>query len=204
MLPERLELRPKYAEVYNNLGLALKERGEEGEAIACYRRALELMPAAAEIHDNLGLALETQGRLEEAAACHRRALELKPEYAGAYYNLGSVLVDLGDLQGAIDSLRATLRAIPALPWLTPGWRIFWADDCRRRNWSRSAACWGIRTSRIRNDWCCTSAWRTSWMRGANMPRLPNTSTAAMPCSLPSGGNTARSTSRRNRPGTSNG
>ncbi len=72
---------------HNNLGNALKELGNLGDAIACHHRALELDPNYAEAYYNLGNALKAQGEPDEAVGCYRRALELKADYALAHDNL---------------------------------------------------------------------------------------------------------------------
>ena len=43
------------------MGVALRDRGEPDEAIACYRRALEFRPDFADVHYNLGTALNDPG-----------------------------------------------------------------------------------------------------------------------------------------------
>ncbi|MBI3898538.1 MAG: tetratricopeptide repeat protein [Gammaproteobacteria bacterium] len=53
MFHKALAIRPNYAEVYNNLGSALQERGRLEEAVASYRKAIALKPDFAEAHSNL-------------------------------------------------------------------------------------------------------------------------------------------------------
>lgn len=48
-----LEIKPDYAEPYNNLGNALLDQAKRSEAEASYRRALELQPDFAEAHTSL-------------------------------------------------------------------------------------------------------------------------------------------------------
>jgi Flp pilus assembly protein TadD len=54
---EVLRLKPDFAEVHNNLGNALAEKGQMDEAIRQYREALRLKPDDAFAHDNLARAL---------------------------------------------------------------------------------------------------------------------------------------------------
>jgi tetratricopeptide (TPR) repeat protein len=107
-----LRLQPDLAEAHDNLGNALKERGELEEAVACYRQALRLKPDLAEAHSNLGSAFQGQGKLEEAVACYRQALRLKPDLAEAHNNLGGALKDLGELEEAMACCRQALRLRP--------------------------------------------------------------------------------------------
>ena len=122
MLPPALELKPDYAGVHNNLGVALIAMGNLDEAVACYRRALELKPDYVEAHNNLGTALKDQGKLDEAVACHRRALELKQDNVIAHSNLlitlqyrtGVTLAALAEAHAEYDRQHAAalLAAIP--------------------------------------------------------------------------------------------
>src|SRR5262249_37411154 len=48
------------------LGLALKQRGELDEAIACYNKAIEIDPKDVIAHGDLGNALADKGQLDEA------------------------------------------------------------------------------------------------------------------------------------------
>jgi predicted O-linked N-acetylglucosamine transferase (SPINDLY family) len=107
-----LELKPDYAEVHNNLGNALKDRGQIAEAVACYRRAVQLRPDYAGMHNNLGVALQQQGDIDQAIVCYRRALQLNPDHAGAHSNLGNGLKQQGCLDEAIASYRRAVELKP--------------------------------------------------------------------------------------------
>jgi predicted O-linked N-acetylglucosamine transferase (SPINDLY family) len=82
-----LAIRPDYAEVYSNLGTALKAVGRFDDAMVSYRRALELNPDYAEGHASLGKALSELGQLDNAEASYRQALKLKPDYIEVYSSL---------------------------------------------------------------------------------------------------------------------
>ncbi|HEX3729317.1 MAG TPA: tetratricopeptide repeat protein, partial [Opitutaceae bacterium] len=63
-------------------------RGDRGEAIAEYRRAIELDPGEPRAHNNLGRALsEVPGQLSAAIAEYEAALKLRPDYPEARRNL---------------------------------------------------------------------------------------------------------------------
>ncbi|WP_264197033.1 tetratricopeptide repeat protein [Microseira wollei] len=64
-----IELNPKDADAYNNLGSAPREQNKLDEAIAALRKAIELNPNKANAYNNLGTALAQQGKLHEARAC---------------------------------------------------------------------------------------------------------------------------------------
>jgi tetratricopeptide (TPR) repeat protein len=61
---------------YLNLGLVLYHKGQLGEAIACFHKAIALDSKDAKPHNNLGVSLQDRGQLDEAIACFRKALAL--------------------------------------------------------------------------------------------------------------------------------
>ncbi|HLZ99042.1 MAG TPA: tetratricopeptide repeat protein, partial [Steroidobacteraceae bacterium] len=105
-------LLPNDAEVYSNLGSALRRVGRLDESVGSYRRALAINPSIAEVWNNLGNALRDLGKLNDAVAAFRRALDLKPEFAKPYNNLGNALQDLGKLDEAVASYRRALELKP--------------------------------------------------------------------------------------------
>jgi Flp pilus assembly protein TadD/mono/diheme cytochrome c family protein len=86
-----IEVRPRFAEAYNNLGVMLQSEGRLDAATELYRQALSIKPAYAEAHNNLGVMLQAQGKLDEAIAHFREAVRLNPSYALAQENLTAAL-----------------------------------------------------------------------------------------------------------------
>ena len=81
---------------FENLGQALRERGQLEEAVASYQRALALAPAGspayqAVIYNSLGLVRTRQGRADSAIAQFAAAARLNPRFAEAQSNLGNAL-----------------------------------------------------------------------------------------------------------------
>jgi tetratricopeptide (TPR) repeat protein len=107
-----LELKPDYAEAYNNLGNALRSLRRFDQAIASLRRACDLRPDLAGIHSNLGLALADAGQFEQAVAHHRRAVELGPDLAPAHNNLGLALKELQRLDDAVACYQTAIALAP--------------------------------------------------------------------------------------------
>jgi protein O-mannosyl-transferase len=104
-----------------NFGTFLMERGQLGEALSYFQRALAVRSRSehhhynfslALIHDSVGNVLARQGRLDEAIVHLRQAVELRPDYPDAHYNLGTALFQKGDLDGAIAQWRTTLSIHP--------------------------------------------------------------------------------------------
>jgi len=107
-----LQLNPKVADAYNNMGVALRALGKLEAAVACYRRCLVLRPNNAGLYSNMGNALRELGRLQLSVAAHQTAIKLAPESPEAYYNLGLVLRDLGQVDQALAAFERTLGYNP--------------------------------------------------------------------------------------------
>jgi tetratricopeptide (TPR) repeat protein len=104
-----LALRPQASAVLNNLGIALRAKGQLEEAIAAYREAIRLTKDHASAHSNLGSALRAKGQLDEAIAECREAIRLKKGYAKAHVILGVALRDKGQLDEAIAECHEAIR-----------------------------------------------------------------------------------------------
>jgi len=97
---------------YNNLGLALFQKGEVDEAMAQFQKALEINPNYDDAHYNFGNILLQRGQLDEAMAQYEKALEINPNYADAHNNLGNILLQKGHLDEAIEQYQKALKINP--------------------------------------------------------------------------------------------
>src|ERR1017187_6473355 len=95
-----------------NLGSALDEKGQIGEAIREFQEAIRLIPDYAVAHNNLGRALFRKGQIGEAIREFQEAIRLKPDYAGAHNNLGSALDGKGQIGEAIREFQEAIRLKP--------------------------------------------------------------------------------------------
>jgi cytochrome c-type biogenesis protein CcmH/NrfG len=83
-----LELRPGFAEAWNELGYALRNQGKYQDSVKAYDEALKLRPNFPEALEYLGEAYVKMGRLDDA----RRILDrLKPLDAGRAKELAEVI-----------------------------------------------------------------------------------------------------------------
>ena len=65
---------PDYAEVHNNLGVALTGLGLYSQAVESGRQAVRLRPDRPDFQSNLACSLQYEGRLEEAEVyCRERS-----------------------------------------------------------------------------------------------------------------------------------
>jgi len=56
-----VRIRPDYAEVWNNLGIALGNLGRQTDALATFEKALEIRPEYADAQKNREIALRLKG-----------------------------------------------------------------------------------------------------------------------------------------------
>jgi protein O-GlcNAc transferase len=103
---------PRIAVVHNNLGTVLKDRGRQGEALACFEKAIALKADYAEAFYNRGTVLQELDRWEDALAAYAEAARLRENYADAISNAAIVLQQLGRANEAIELCRQLLERIP--------------------------------------------------------------------------------------------
>tara|TARA_Y100000588_G_C14223038_1_gene911899 strand:- start:493 stop:2145 length:1653 start_codon:yes stop_codon:yes gene_type:complete len=103
---------PKFAGIYNNLGIALYAKGENEEAISHYKMAIKVNPFHTKAYYNLGIAFFAKKKNEEAISYYKMAIKLSPNFTNAHYNLGLALVQKGQMKEAVHHFRETLRVKP--------------------------------------------------------------------------------------------
>jgi predicted O-linked N-acetylglucosamine transferase (SPINDLY family) len=94
------------------LGVALKQMGQNVDALAPMQKATALSQNDAAAYNNLGLILRDMGRLAEAETSLVQALQINPDDADAHYNLGTVLHGLLRLDKAAASYQRALQITP--------------------------------------------------------------------------------------------
>ena len=108
-----LKKSPNSARVHNNLGFALKNKGEFTEAIKYFTEALRIQPDLALASYNLRMVQAFQESPDNAIRLYRDATRINPHNAGAFFNLGVLLAQQGDDNGAIDNYKAAIRVRPS-------------------------------------------------------------------------------------------
>jgi tetratricopeptide (TPR) repeat protein len=104
--------RPDNARAPISLGMALADKQQFTQAIACYHIALALEPNSALAHYDLGLALARQGRTDEAIEQYRQTLLIEPHLARPHNDLGVALGTRGQIDEAIEQYRQALALNP--------------------------------------------------------------------------------------------
>ena len=117
--PERANLKLELGQLYNNLGLAHRTRGELGKAIEWYQKALEAEiteKGKARTLNNLGYVYKLQGRLDKAKTYCGIALKIRErlgipyEFGLGYNTMGMVLEEAGNIKNAADLYHKALAA----------------------------------------------------------------------------------------------
>jgi tetratricopeptide (TPR) repeat protein len=120
---EILELDPKFAAAYINLGTIHFHLRQYGRSEELYRLATEADPTYVLAFFDLGNVLDELERLDESIAAYRQAVELAPRYADAHYNLALAHERKGQLRQALCHWQTYIKLDNYGPW---------ADHARRQ------------------------------------------------------------------------
>ena len=96
-----IELKPDFANVYNNRGYTYADKGELDNAIKDYTTAIQLQPYLADAYNGRGSAYADKGELDNAIRDYTTAIQLRHNFAIAYNNRGNAYTDKGELDNAI-------------------------------------------------------------------------------------------------------
>ena len=103
-----IELDPKDADAYHNLGVAYHHKGEIDKAIPLFEKAIELNPKFSQAYYNLGVAYLKKGIDEKAIPILEKAIKVNPKYSDAYFALGVAYVHLGVVDGTKGNIRKAI------------------------------------------------------------------------------------------------
>lgn len=107
-----ISLKPNEADIYINMGIALKDQGRLDEAIEAYQKCISLKPDYAKAYNNMGIALKAQNKLNKAIEMFNKAISFEADYSSAYYNLGNTLRDQNKLEEAIKTYSKCIELNP--------------------------------------------------------------------------------------------
>ena len=109
-----LEIMPTFVRARNNLGVALRRRGQVDEAIEQYKKAIEYEPNFGDAHSNLGAAYLMQGREEDALKEFQLATKNSGSNAYFFHHLGVVHYRLEQYDQAIRQFKKAISKEPGL------------------------------------------------------------------------------------------
>lgn len=98
-----IEIKPDFAEAYNNRGIAYFEKRDFDTAIQNYDNAIKIKPRLAEAYNNRGNAYGKKRDFDTAVQNYDNAIEIKPDYAEAYCNRGIAYGEKDDFDTAIQN-----------------------------------------------------------------------------------------------------
>jgi len=84
-------------DLFFNIGIAHKARGEIDQAIGAYEKALKLAPEYSEAHNNLGNLLKDQKKFTKAITHYEASIKIFPDNPNTHNNLGAVYAMRNDL-----------------------------------------------------------------------------------------------------------
>lgn len=88
---QAINIQPKFADAYSNMGNTLREMQDISGALVCFRKAIEINPSFADAHCNLASIYKDMGNITDAIDSYKTALKLKPDFPDAYCNLAHCL-----------------------------------------------------------------------------------------------------------------
>jgi tetratricopeptide (TPR) repeat protein len=101
----------RFAPGFNNLGLALKGKGDWGLSVLLFRDALQSDPQLPPAHFNLGEIRAGSGSLDEAIDHYRQALAVDPDFGLAHCYLGVALIAKGRRDEVDDCYPESVKAL---------------------------------------------------------------------------------------------
>ena len=109
---EILKINPKSSNVYGNLGVIYKIKGDINTAIKCYIEAIKINPKNLLIYNNLGNAFKEIKNYKMALKVYLDALKVNPKDFNMLNNLGMVFELIGDNNKAIEAYKQAIRVNP--------------------------------------------------------------------------------------------
>ncbi len=101
----------QFAPGLNNLGIALKIKGDWGLSVLLFQDALQIDPRLSVAHFNLGEIQAGSGLVNEAIGHYRQALAVDPDFAWAHGALGFALLAKGRRDEVDDFYPASAKAL---------------------------------------------------------------------------------------------
>jgi tetratricopeptide (TPR) repeat protein len=95
----------RFKEVYNDLGLLSRVKGQAGEAEGWFLEAIRVDPRYLPAYNNLGILEMSRGNPKRTRQWLEKALKINPRYAEATYNMGLLQMEQGQYRAAAQYFR---------------------------------------------------------------------------------------------------
>jgi dolichyl-phosphate-mannose-protein mannosyltransferase/tetratricopeptide repeat protein len=112
LLTESVDMDPKSAVVWGNMGAMRLKNGQLEDALVAFRRAHEIAPTDSEILYNMGVLYDRMGEARQSAETLTEAIGRDPSLEGAYLVLARALVEDDRYEAARAVLRQFLDRFP--------------------------------------------------------------------------------------------
>lgn len=109
---EILKINPKSSNIYGNLGVIYKIKGDINTAIKYYVTAINLNPKNILVYNNLGNAFKEIKNYKMALKVYIDAIKINPKDFNMFNNLGIVYELIGDSNSAIEAYKQAVRINP--------------------------------------------------------------------------------------------
>jgi tetratricopeptide (TPR) repeat protein len=96
-----IEIDPKFADGYYNLGKVYSQLKDHDQALTHYKKAIELDPENPRYHYNLAIVYSAKGLTTESEQEYLSAIGFDPYYDKAHNNLGALYVKMDKLNEAL-------------------------------------------------------------------------------------------------------
>lgn len=107
-----IKLNSKFADSYNNRGIALAANKKYSEAVQDYNNAINLKINYVDAYLNKGIALNKLKKFTEARRITEHAIKLEPSNAKAYNNLGNIFQNTKELEKSVRAYDKAIRINP--------------------------------------------------------------------------------------------
>lgn len=111
-LKRSVEIYPKFADAYTQMGVAYYKMNNLDSALICYNKSLAINPGNPTVQNNIGTIYFTAGKYDESLQYFKEATRLNPAYAEAHMNTGSAYGTLKQYDAAIQSLLLAVKYDP--------------------------------------------------------------------------------------------
>lgn len=107
-----IEIRPRFPEAHNNLGMLLNQEELFEQAIEHFKIVVNVEPLSSSAHYGMGVAYQSLEDTTTAAVCYQRAITLNPDFYASWVNLGLICYQIGSAEVAVHCYNEAIGLSP--------------------------------------------------------------------------------------------